>query len=107
MIDPAANLGSGRLNPSALTPADAARLLSAAGGQPITVEMLQADVAAVWWMRRRRAWLLASGRSRLSRGPAPIGPRVSPNSSGGSRCSPMHTAASNTSNPDSDTTCAR
>ena len=34
------------LNPAALTPADAARLLSAVGGQVVTVEMLQADVAA-------------------------------------------------------------
>lgn len=35
-----------RLNPAALTPADAARLLSGAGGQRISVEMLEADVAA-------------------------------------------------------------
>lgn len=35
-----------RLSPTALTPADAARLLSAAGGQRVTVEMLEADVAA-------------------------------------------------------------
>jgi hypothetical protein len=33
-------------NPNALAPADAARLLSRVGGQPVTVEMLQADVAA-------------------------------------------------------------
>ncbi|MBW8017964.1 MAG: hypothetical protein FVQ82_17475 [Planctomycetes bacterium] len=35
-----------RVNPTALTPADAARLLLAAGGQHISVEMLEADVAA-------------------------------------------------------------
>ncbi|MGD8453645.1 MAG: hypothetical protein PVJ57_17670 [Phycisphaerae bacterium] len=35
-----------RLNPAALPLADAARLLSAAGGQAVTVEMLEADVAA-------------------------------------------------------------
>jgi hypothetical protein len=33
-----------RLNPAALTLADAARLLSGAGGQRISVEMLEADV---------------------------------------------------------------
>ena len=35
-----------RLSPTALPLADAARLLSAVGGQAVTVEMLQADVAA-------------------------------------------------------------
>ena len=35
-----------KLNPKALTLADAARLLSAAGGQRVDVEMLQSDVAA-------------------------------------------------------------
>ena len=35
-----------KLNPTALPLADAARLLSAVGGQVVTVEMLQADVAA-------------------------------------------------------------
>lgn len=34
------------LSPTALALADAARLLSAAGGQAVTVEMLEADVAA-------------------------------------------------------------
>jgi len=34
------------LNPNALEVADAARMLSAAGGQLISVEMIQADVAA-------------------------------------------------------------
>ena len=34
------------LNPNALTPANAARLLTRVGGQPVTVEMLQADIAA-------------------------------------------------------------
>jgi hypothetical protein len=34
------------LNPNALTLADAARLLSKAGGQPLTEDMLQDDVAA-------------------------------------------------------------
>ena len=35
-----------RLRPTALTPADAARLLSAAGGQTVTMAMLAADIAA-------------------------------------------------------------
>ncbi len=35
-----------KLNPTALPLADAARLLSAVGGQVVTVEMLQADVTA-------------------------------------------------------------
>ena len=35
-----------KLNPAALPLADAARLLSAAGGQRITVDMLEADQAA-------------------------------------------------------------
>jgi len=35
-----------RLSPTALPVADAARLLSAVGGQAVTVEMLQADVVA-------------------------------------------------------------
>jgi uncharacterized ferredoxin-like protein len=34
------------LNPNALPLADAARLLARVGGQAVTVEMLQADVAA-------------------------------------------------------------
>lgn len=34
------------LNPTALPAADAARLLSAAGGQRVTAEMIQADVDA-------------------------------------------------------------
>ena len=34
------------LNPSALPVADAARLLSAAGGQRVTVEMLNTDIKA-------------------------------------------------------------
>ncbi|MEW6197741.1 MAG: hypothetical protein AB1601_03625 [Planctomycetota bacterium] len=35
-----------KLNPTALPVAEAARLLSAVGGQAVTVEMLEADVAA-------------------------------------------------------------
>ena len=35
-----------KLSPTALPLADAARLLSAAGGQRVTVEMLEADIAA-------------------------------------------------------------
>ncbi len=35
-----------KLNPTALPVAEAARLLSAVGGQAVTVEMLQADLAA-------------------------------------------------------------
>jgi hypothetical protein len=38
--------GKPALNPTSLTVADAARLLTRVGGQPITVEMLQADLAA-------------------------------------------------------------
>jgi len=34
------------LNPNALTPADAARLLTKAGGQAVPLEMIQADLAA-------------------------------------------------------------
>ena len=36
----------GAVDPTALPVADAARLLSAAGGQQVTVEMLEADVVA-------------------------------------------------------------
>ena len=35
-----------KLSPTALSIADAARLLSAVGGQVVTVEMLQADLSA-------------------------------------------------------------
>lgn len=34
------------LNPNSLTPADTARLLTQAGGQPVRVETIQADLAA-------------------------------------------------------------
>ncbi len=34
------------LNPNALTLANAARMLTRAGGQPVTIEKLEADVAA-------------------------------------------------------------
>ena len=34
------------LNPAALTVADAARILTAAGGEAVTAEMLQADIEA-------------------------------------------------------------
>jgi hypothetical protein len=34
------------LNPTALAVADAARLLTRAGGQPVTVQMLETDLAA-------------------------------------------------------------
>ena len=34
------------LNPNALTPADAARLLTKVGGPPVPLEMIQADLAA-------------------------------------------------------------
>ena len=46
MPEPTANLEPGRLSPMALTLADAARLLSAASSQRLTVAMLEADVAA-------------------------------------------------------------
>jgi len=36
----------GPLNPQALLPADAARVLTASGTKPVTVEMLQADIDA-------------------------------------------------------------
>lgn len=36
----------GRLNPAALSVADAARVLSRAGGFPVTEEMLRADIEA-------------------------------------------------------------
>lgn len=42
--DPAG--ASAKLSPTALSVADAARLLSAGGGQRVTVEMLEADIAA-------------------------------------------------------------
>ncbi len=61
-----------RVNPTALPRADAARLLSAAGGQHISVEMLEADVAAgaptnangTFNLMHYAAWLVkeASGR---------------------------------------------
>jgi len=37
---------AGPLDPQALSPEDLARVLSAAGGQPVTVEMLEEDLAA-------------------------------------------------------------
>ena len=49
---------SQQLNPAALTPAEAARLLSAAGGRPIPVEVVQAAIDA-------GAPLLADGRLNL------------------------------------------
>ena len=47
-----------RLNPAALTPAEAARLLSAAGGRPVGAEVVQAAVDA-------GAPVLADGRINL------------------------------------------
>jgi len=38
--------GPGRLNPAAMPVADAARMLSRAGGQRITEDMLRADIDA-------------------------------------------------------------
>jgi hypothetical protein len=38
--------GTQSLNPTSLTLADAARLLTKAGGQPVRVEAIQADLAA-------------------------------------------------------------
>ena len=38
--------GKPSLSPTALTVADAARLLTKVGGQPVTVSMLEADLAA-------------------------------------------------------------
>lgn len=38
--------GNHPLSPTSLTPADTVKLLTRAGGQPVTVEMLQADLAA-------------------------------------------------------------
>lgn len=37
--------GKPALNPTSLTVADAARLLARVGGQPVTAEMLQTDLA--------------------------------------------------------------
>jgi len=37
---------NGRLNPAALSIGDAARVLSRVGAAPVTVDMLEADVAA-------------------------------------------------------------
>jgi hypothetical protein len=42
---PEADAGPAKLNPAALTIADAARLLTKAGGQPVTEAMLAADRA--------------------------------------------------------------
>jgi hypothetical protein len=47
-----------RLNPAALTPAEAARLLTAAGGRPITEDMVRAAVDS-------GAPVLADGRLNL------------------------------------------
>jgi hypothetical protein len=38
--------GKHSFSPTSLTVADAARLLTRAGGQPVTVDMLKADIAA-------------------------------------------------------------
>jgi hypothetical protein len=38
--------GAQALNPNSLTPTDAARLLSRAGGQSVRVETIQADITA-------------------------------------------------------------
>ena len=43
-MDP--NNGTPSLSPTSLTPADAARLLSKASGQPVRLETIQADLAA-------------------------------------------------------------
>lgn len=40
------NVAGNRLSPTALTLADAARLLTAAGGQAVTAEQIAADIAA-------------------------------------------------------------
>jgi len=37
---------SGGMNPNAMAPVDVVRLLSRAGGQPVTLDMLEADIAA-------------------------------------------------------------
>ncbi len=46
MVDARNTTPDGGLNPAALSVADAARLLARVGGQAVTVEMLQVDVAA-------------------------------------------------------------
>jgi hypothetical protein len=47
MVEPAPNAERPTgINPAALALADAARLLSGAGGQRVSVEMLEADIAA-------------------------------------------------------------
>lgn len=45
MSEAAEQAAAAGLNPNALSFADAARLLTKVSGQPVTVEMLQADVA--------------------------------------------------------------
>ena len=45
MADETETTPSGGLNPNALTPADAARLLSKAGGKTVPVELIEKDVA--------------------------------------------------------------
>lgn len=40
------DIGKPALNPTSLPLADAARLLARVGGQPVTVDMLQADLKA-------------------------------------------------------------
>lgn len=45
-LDDVSRRSQGRAHPAALAVEDAARLLSAAGGQRITAEMIAADVAA-------------------------------------------------------------
>ena len=47
-----------RVNPAALTPAEAARLLAATGGRPVTTDMVQAAIDA-------GAPVLADGRLNL------------------------------------------
>ena len=38
--------GPQRLNPAAMSPTDAARVLTRVGGSPVTEDMLRADIAA-------------------------------------------------------------
>lgn len=46
MVEDREHSPTGGLNPNALTLANAARMLTRAGGQPVAVEMLQADLVA-------------------------------------------------------------
>ena len=61
--------GAAKLNPKAMSIADAARLLSATGGEQVTVEMLEANVAAATVAQSERQQgvvaMIGNGRQRF------------------------------------------